>query len=185
MGRLDEAQARYQLALRLRVAALGGDHPEVAMSHNSLGLVAIERGELDVAVKELGEARRILASAQHGELPIVLANLGLLAVREGKFEEGRGLLEDAVARYRAVLPARHERLARALIDASDAAVGAGDVRRARVLIAEAKAAIPEEAGERFVKEVEEREEAMRERVRPSTRPPGGLAQDERGWNGSS
>jgi serine/threonine-protein kinase len=170
LGRLDEAEARYQLALRLRRAALGDEHPDVALTRNSVGLVAIERGDLDVAARELSEARRIFAAAGHGDLPIVLANLGLLANRQGRFDIALTLLEDAVARYRAVLPARHERIARALLDASDAAAGLRDLRRARALLADARAAIPNEAGARFVREADDRARALAPKPKPTPQP---------------
>jgi tetratricopeptide (TPR) repeat protein len=167
MGRLDEAEARYELALQQRRAALGDEHPDVAITRNSLALVAIERGDLDRAARELGEARRIFAAAGHGELPIVLANLGLLANRRGNWKEAAAALAEAVRLYREVLPARHERIARALLDASDAAAGLRDPARALSLLTEARAAIPTEAGDRFVREADERESAL---TKPPRRP---------------
>ena len=172
LGRLDEAEARYQLALRLRRAALGDEHPDVALTRNSLGLVAIERGRLDVAATELAEARRIFAAAGHGDLPIVLANLGLLANRRGDFAAAAEQLAEAVRLYREVLPARHERIARALLDASDAAAGQGNLPRARALLAEARAAIPDEAGDDFVQEADMRAAALAPRPRVRPPPPG-------------
>ena len=60
-----------------------------------------------------------------------------------------------MARYRLTLPARHERIARALLDAVRAAATVRDLPRARRLLAAARAAIPAEAGERFVREADE------------------------------
>ena len=142
-GDLDAAEAGYREALAIRGRALGPDHPEVGLTHNSLGLVALERGALDAAARELEAARRIFAAAGHGDLAITHANLGALALRRGDLVAARRWLAEAIAGYRTQLPARHERLARALLDAAEAAARAGDHREARARLAEARAAIPD------------------------------------------
>ena len=170
LDRLDEAEAHYRRSLALRLAALGPDHPDVGLSHNSLGLLALRRGDHAAADAALVEARRILAATGHGELPIAIANLGLLRLQQGRPGEALVLLEDAIARYRATLPARHERIARAFLDAASAAAALRDLPRARSLLASARAAIPAEAGDRFVAEADALAATLGPKPQPKPKP---------------
>ncbi len=155
-GELDQAERHYREALAIRSRALGADHPEVGLTHNSLGLVALDRGAHDDAARELEAARRIFAAAGHGDLAIAQANLGTLARRRGDLAAALGWFEQAIAGYRGQLPPRHERLARALLDAADAARAGGQRARARTLVSEARAAIPDsDAGAVLAGEVDQ------------------------------
>ena len=62
-GRYDEALKELKEALRIRRAALGDDHPDVAATRNNMGVVYRSQGRYDEALKEYEEALRIREAA--------------------------------------------------------------------------------------------------------------------------
>ena len=55
-GRFAEAEAEFRDALQRTVARLGPMHADVARIHNSLGIVAWERGDAATALAELARS---------------------------------------------------------------------------------------------------------------------------------
>lgn len=95
----DAAATQFtQAALALRIAALGGEHPEVATSYNNLGVLARNRGDY-VAARELHERaltiRRRSLPADHPHLAISLNNLGALDLAEGELSRAVARFEEA------------------------------------------------------------------------------------------
>lgn len=58
-GRLEEAEHFVTTALEMRLKFYGADHPEVALSHNSLARVYRDASRLDVALAEVAKAKDI------------------------------------------------------------------------------------------------------------------------------
>ena len=145
VGELDAAGTAYREALAIRVAVLGPDHPEVGLVHNSLGILALDRGALSDATRELEAARAIFAAHDHLDRAIAIANLGRVALAAGDPALALARLDEAIALDRAQLPPQHPRLAQNLLVAVRAAAAAGAVSRARALLDQAAAALPADA----------------------------------------
>ena len=78
LHRLPEALAAGQRALAVRRAALGPNHPSVAVTLNNLSLIASESGERAAAKELVDEAVRIAENGPLRDLPnhaLFLTNL--------------------------------------------------------------------------------------------------------------
>lgn len=83
-GRLDDAEARFRLALEF--------HPGFAEPHANLGLVMLERGDLDEAEHCLRAAIRI-----DPDFDEAWANLGVVLLRMDRVEDATAAFEEALA----------------------------------------------------------------------------------------
>jgi Flp pilus assembly protein TadD/predicted AlkP superfamily phosphohydrolase/phosphomutase len=86
-GRTSDAVAMYEEALEV-----APEHPEAVKAHNNLGVIDLERGEIDGARRHFEAAVR--ASAGHFESR---HNLALIYLDDGRLEDAIKLLEDAAA----------------------------------------------------------------------------------------
>jgi len=82
-GRIEEAQSRYEAALRY--------NPDYAEAHNNLAVVLAKRGRIDEAVRHLRRAAELIPSYAEA-----LNNLGNLLLQQGRIPE-------AIEHYRRVL----------------------------------------------------------------------------------
>jgi tetratricopeptide (TPR) repeat protein len=80
---LDAAFTTYQQALAIEVAKRGERSVQAGLTHNSLGLVKLERGDRAGARTEFELALDILTKAGHGDRAFAEHNLGLVAAAAG------------------------------------------------------------------------------------------------------
>ena len=86
-------------ALEMNKRLHRGDHPELAMSLNSLGFLYLSQGKLSDAeplYKDALEMRNRLFKGDHPALAQSLENLGALYDDQGKYTEAEALLKDAL-----------------------------------------------------------------------------------------
>jgi hypothetical protein len=82
-GDLDGAAATYREALGIEQASRGPHSVEAALTHNSLGLVHMARGDWSAARTELTLARDLLTAADHGDRAFAEHNLGIVEAAVG------------------------------------------------------------------------------------------------------
>ncbi len=82
-GDLDGATSYYHSALAIEEASRGPRSVEAALTHNSLGLVALAQKDWPAARRELTTARDLLVAAEHGDRAFAHHNLGLLEAAVG------------------------------------------------------------------------------------------------------
>jgi tetratricopeptide (TPR) repeat protein len=102
LGRWDEALDFAQRALELRIADLGPEHPDVAVSHNNLGLLLYDLDRSADGVEHLEQASRIWRAQlgeSHPEVATARNNLAMVLERTGR-------LDEAEQEYRAALRIR-------------------------------------------------------------------------------
>jgi tetratricopeptide (TPR) repeat protein len=123
LDRDDEARTHQLEALRIRRAALGADHPQIARSLGHLGRLDLERGDLTVAVERHREALQIHRASGSSDTARAETALDLaLALRElGHEAEVAPLLAEALD----ALPVGKEDALRTRIEAARAASGGG------------------------------------------------------------
>ena len=83
-GRLDDAEARFRLALEF--------HPGFAEPHANLGLVMLERGRLAEAEQRFRSAIRI-----DPDFDEAWSNLGVVLLRQGRVDDAARAFEEALA----------------------------------------------------------------------------------------
>ncbi|MCA9575254.1 MAG: serine/threonine protein kinase [Myxococcales bacterium] len=83
MGQAIQARALYEEALSIRRRALGDMHTDVALSHNSLGLVDADAGDWDAARAHWETALRLFTTAGHADAALAERNLALAALAQG------------------------------------------------------------------------------------------------------
>lgn len=127
MGRLGEARARYEEALAIKTAALG-EHPDTALTRNSLGLVEYAAQDWAAARAHWLAALAIFEAHDHADRALVTYNLGRVALAEGDANEAQRLARQAIRIDRERFEQDHPRvlesrllLARALLAAGDRA----------------------------------------------------------------
>jgi tetratricopeptide (TPR) repeat protein len=99
MGRLQEAEQHYRLALDALTTQYGNRHLDVARVKNNLGELLTAVGSYDEAAQLLEQAlivRRNLLENRHPEVIYTIGNLGILAVRTKRFPRAIALLGEAV-----------------------------------------------------------------------------------------
>ncbi len=141
VGKIEDAEASYKLAVTAADTALGAGHPEAVKVRTALvGFYTSQMRLADaesVAKDTLAQARTALG-AQH---PITLNTAQTLArvqLMAGKGAEGVKALADVAAGERSSLGNWHPDLARTLAAQSDAVIANGDIETAATLDQEAK-----------------------------------------------
>ncbi|MCD9029478.1 tetratricopeptide repeat protein [Luteimonas sp. BDR2-5] len=96
-GRFIEADNAFRDALGWTVARLGTHHADVARIHNSLGIIAWERGDIEVALRDLERATAVWADTGPRVLHAGgLFNQAMVLHDIGRDAEARALLEQAL-----------------------------------------------------------------------------------------
>jgi len=107
-GRFAEAEAEFRDALGWTVARLGARHADVARIHNSLGIVAWERGDEATALDALARTVDIWRqTSPNAMLADGLFNHAMVLHALGHSAEAKPLLLEALALRRARFGARH------------------------------------------------------------------------------
>lgn len=103
-GELDGGKDAHRRALEAAIAALGPEHPNVATLHNNLGDDYLYGLEMDLAVKELEAAARILTAtgAKSREVALINTELGFALLETGKTAEALAAFDDAEQRFETV-----------------------------------------------------------------------------------
>ncbi|MEM6784885.1 MAG: serine/threonine-protein kinase [Bacteroidota bacterium] len=121
-GRADEAFEAQSEALRLRRAALGDDHPDVAQSLTGLAILHYGRGAADESTRLFHEALDVSRAAygpDHPQVASMLINLGGLYLRLGTPEQAEAPYREALAIREAALGQRHADVAQPLEGLAD------------------------------------------------------------------
>jgi tetratricopeptide (TPR) repeat protein len=96
LGAFAEGRRHGEEALRLATLAGRGNTPIVA--HSCLGLLYLAQGDLEHAIRVLDQGLALCrASGNRSWLPWIVAGLGAAATLQGRFPEGRVLLEEAIS----------------------------------------------------------------------------------------
>lgn len=107
-GRFAEAEIEFRDALGWTIARLGARHADVARIHNSLGIVAWERGDEAAALAALARAVDIWRQAgADSMLADGLFNQAMVLQAAGRAAEARPLLHEALTLRRARYGAAH------------------------------------------------------------------------------
>ena len=117
LGLNDRAGPLLEEALAVRRRLHGEEHPEVADSLASLGMLRAEQGNLAVADElytRALELRRRLHPKPHADLVESLGIFGGLRVLQGRLDEAETFNREALAMARAVHGERHEAVATCL-----------------------------------------------------------------------
>ena len=96
-ARLDDAATAYERALALERAGAGDDAPHAALTCNSLGLIALERGDFGGAGRWFARAAGPLERAGHPDRALVWANQAIVLMRRGRADEALARLAEAEA----------------------------------------------------------------------------------------
>lgn len=110
LGRYDEAETMLQRALSLGEAALGPDHPDVALNLQNLGALYIAKGDSGAGVALLERAIGILERSygpDHLEIYSPLYNLASIQFEDGNPVEARANAERAQAILQSALGPDH------------------------------------------------------------------------------
>ena len=110
MGDLARAEEILDQALERRLALLGKDSPDTAITQANLALLAARRGDSRGARRQLKQALAVVERALGGTSLLsarIRRDLGMLSLSTGKPGEARDQLEQALAIQRQSLPSRH------------------------------------------------------------------------------
>ncbi|WP_257454241.1 serine/threonine-protein kinase [Archangium lipolyticum] len=136
IGRYEEARARYEHSLALRLKVLGPEHLLVAVSLNNLGTVLGEMGKYEEARASYERALAIREKILGPDNPLVAnsySNLGTAFDAMMKYEEARVLYERALAIREKVLGPEHPDVATPLNNLAIALDAMGRYEKARAL----------------------------------------------------
>ncbi|MCH9649592.1 MAG: serine/threonine-protein kinase [Deltaproteobacteria bacterium] len=115
-GQTDQAEDFYREALEILRGLYGGDHPEVALSLNNLGLL-LKESDVEAAeelFREAEQMQRRLYPEGHLHLATTLSNLGLSLDQAGRLEESEAFYLEALEMQRKAYHGDHPRLATTL-----------------------------------------------------------------------
>jgi CHAT domain-containing protein/tetratricopeptide (TPR) repeat protein len=133
-GRTAQAIAKAQQALGLFRKALPPNHPGLANSLSSLGVLSKSQGQLTAARRYDEQALAVLQKAlppDHPALAHSRNNLGTLLQAEGQLTAARPYYEQALASLQKVLPPDHLELANTLSNVGSLLQGQGQPAAAR------------------------------------------------------
>ena len=113
-ARFDDALSALRTAERIRRAAVGGDHPNVATTVNNIGHVLQDKGDLDGALACYREAERIGRATlgdDHPKVAIRVNNIGSVLQDKGDLDGALGRFRDAEGIDRAAFGDDHPEVA--------------------------------------------------------------------------
>jgi serine/threonine-protein kinase len=112
LGRLDEAEALLRRSLAVRREILPPGHADTISSHFGLARVALARGDLPLAERELGTAMDVIAKIQSPDRlqrDAVELLLGRVVAMQGRRAQGRAIAAEGVKRRQQTMPPGHHR----------------------------------------------------------------------------
>ena len=143
-GRVAEGLAYAERGLRLRIKAVGADHPDVARDLGAIGALHHDAGDLaaaDAAYRRaLGVFERALG-ATHYEVGMTCANLAVSAAAAGEPAEARRLYDRALTILEASVGAQHPDVALVQHNLAVLLADQGNLDAAFVLLEQAEAAL--------------------------------------------
>ena len=89
-GEYDKAIDFYKRALKIEVASLGEDHPNVATSYNNLGSAYGIKGDNDLAINYYERALKIRVASlgeDHPDVAFSYNNLGVAYNSKGEYDK--------------------------------------------------------------------------------------------------
>jgi eukaryotic-like serine/threonine-protein kinase len=102
-GNLVDALATYRQALAVEIATQGERSVAAGLTHNSIGLVELERKDFVAAAADFELARDILTAAKHGDRAFAEHNLGLVAQAGGDHRAAVAHFDAAAAIYKSTI----------------------------------------------------------------------------------
>lgn len=139
---LDAARATLEEALAMRRKVLGGEHPEVAVTHSELGRVLFDQGHLGEAEAcfrtALAIRQKALGPADH-ETATSMSDLGLLLRQKGDRAGAEILFRETLAVTRGSRGPKHPDIATALANLALTVNERGDHAAAEAMFREALA----------------------------------------------
>ena len=147
LGDLDRAHGIYEGLVHRVEEHFGDKHPLLGGLYNGLGAVALERDDPAAAERAWRQALRV-TEATRGDRDVrtigLRANLSTALYRQGREDEGRQLLMDAIDVARGTLGPLHPTLAGLLSNLAAEYLEAGDHAAARPWLEQAAAALPQD-----------------------------------------
>lgn len=137
LDRREEARERYLEALTIKREHLG-EHPEVALTLNSLGLLAFDAGDRVEARQRWEAASAIFEAHGHGDAAIAHHNLALLELREERWSEAATQARAAIALDEEHLGSQAKRVGVQHMALGRALVGMGEPADARAAFERAR-----------------------------------------------
>jgi tetratricopeptide (TPR) repeat protein len=111
-GKLKSAAAAFRAALRLRESVLEPNHLHIAESLNNLALVNRKLHRLKDSERDYRRAIEILRAIKHRpELAAAIHNLARVRADQGRIDEAKSLIEEAIAVWQDSLGPNHDDVA--------------------------------------------------------------------------
>jgi tetratricopeptide (TPR) repeat protein len=135
----DKGKAAYERALRLRLDALGEQHPATAATLASLGVTYSYMGNRGLAIMLYERALRIYKDTlgPHPATATTMSNMGTAYDAKGQSKEAIELFQQALRIYESTVGRMHPDAARAIYSMGSAYYNLGDFARAEELGLEA------------------------------------------------
>lgn len=148
LGRFSDAEAAIDESLDIARRLYGAESTWVARVLNSRGRLLRERGDTRQALASYAQAVEIARGfgPEHPDLTTYLVNFGVPLYIEGRLDEARQVLEEAVDRAREMLPPEHFHLALMLNALALCHRQAGDPVAAEPLLRETTAIVEQSLG---------------------------------------
>ena len=136
---LDKKIAAYERAVRMRLDALGEQHPDTAATLASIGTAYSDKGNYDMAIMLRERALRILKDAlgQHPTTAKTMSNIGVAYGNKGQHKKAIELHEQALRIYERTVGRMHRKASYAISCMSSAYYNLGDLVKAEELGKEA------------------------------------------------
>ena len=136
----DKEKAAYERALRMRLDALGEQHPDTAATLASLGATYSEMGDQGSAIMLYERALRIKKDTlgPHPATAATMSNMGTAYGKKGQDEKAIELYQQALRIYESTVGRMHRHAALAIYNMSTAYGNLGDFARAEELGLEAE-----------------------------------------------
>jgi tetratricopeptide (TPR) repeat protein len=136
LGKLDDAGAAYERALRIRERSLRPDHPDISRVLAALSAVANNAGNFQRA-RELGERALAIAQRVDPAEPLLVAvaanNLGITLFELNEHDASRSRFELALQSYERALGPDHPEVGKALSNLANVVSNSGYLAEARAM----------------------------------------------------
>ncbi|NMF63237.1 tetratricopeptide repeat protein, partial [Brasilonema octagenarum] len=139
-GLYDQAEPWYEQCLEVTKKRLGEEHPSVATSLSSLGLLYNSQGrytEAEPLFQQALELTRRLLGDEHSSVASSLNNLALLYNSQGRYAEAKPLFQQALELYRRLLGDEHPHVALSLNNLAELYNSQGKYAEAEPLLQQA------------------------------------------------